>query len=103
MGWKECDRVSLRREFVCLAAVEGANVAELCRRFGIARKTGYKCLGRYRALGVADVPAASTITGILRRHGQIADAASRQRQPFQRFERTDPTSCGRSISKASSA
>jgi len=49
MSWQECDRVSLRREFVCLAIVEGSNMSVLCRRFGIARKTGYKWLKRYRA------------------------------------------------------
>lgn len=51
MSWKECDQVSLRREFVCLASVEGSNMSELCRRFGIARKTGYKWLKRYRLEG----------------------------------------------------
>lgn len=42
MGWKECDRVSLRREFVGLASVDGANVSAQCERFGVSRKTGYK-------------------------------------------------------------
>ena len=47
MSWKECDRVSERLEFVKLAAVEGANIAALCRRFGVSRKTGYKWLRRF--------------------------------------------------------
>ncbi len=47
MGWKESDRVSLRAEFVRLASVEGANRAQLCERFGISRKTGYKWLKRW--------------------------------------------------------
>lgn len=51
MSWKECDRVSLRREFVKLALVEGANMSALCRQFGISRKTAYKWLGRFRGLG----------------------------------------------------
>jgi len=51
MSWKECDQVSLRREFVCLALVEGSNMSALCRRFGISRKTGYKWLKRYRTEG----------------------------------------------------
>ncbi len=42
MAWKECHRVSSRREFVELASVEGACMTTLCQRFGIARKTGYK-------------------------------------------------------------
>ncbi len=51
MAWKECDRVSLRREFVSLALVEGSNMLELCRRFEISRKTGYKWLKRQREEG----------------------------------------------------
>jgi transposase InsO family protein len=38
--------VQSRREFVRLASQEGANVAELCRRFEISRTTGYKWLDR---------------------------------------------------------
>jgi transposase InsO family protein len=37
-----------RREFVALAAQEGANLSGLARRFGISRKTAYKWLGRAR-------------------------------------------------------
>jgi len=51
--------MSQRREFVMLAQVEGANMSELCRRFGISRKSGYKWLGRYLAegeAGLADQP-----------------------------------------------
>ena len=51
VSWRECDRVSLRREFVKLASVEGANVSALCRQFGVSRKTGYKWLGRFRLEG----------------------------------------------------
>ena len=42
-----------KREFVELAGVEGANVRELCRRFGVSPTTGYKWLGRWRAEGAA--------------------------------------------------
>jgi transposase InsO family protein len=37
-----------REEFVFLARQPDSNVSELCRRFGISRKTGYKWLGRER-------------------------------------------------------
>lgn len=40
-----------RREFVHLALQPGCNVARLCRRFGISRKTGYKWLARHEATG----------------------------------------------------
>jgi transposase InsO family protein len=139
MPWKECDSMSLRREFVELASVEGSRLAGLCRRFGISRKTGYKWLARYRAeaegglsdrsrrprsfrgvtppeieelvlslrarhpswggrklrarlqaLGSEQVPAASTITAILHRHGRIDAAESAKRGPAVRFERERP-------------
>jgi transposase InsO family protein len=141
MAWKECDRVSLRREFVELALVEGACMSTLCDRFGIARKTGYKWLQRYRSdglaaladrsrrprrfrtpttpavearvldardqhpawggrklrhwldrQGVGDVPAPSTITAILRRHGRLdhTAAATRPRRDWVRFEYPEP-------------
>jgi len=47
MPWNEVSAMSLRREFVMLASVEGANVSALCRRFGVSRKTGYKWLARF--------------------------------------------------------
>jgi transposase InsO family protein len=53
MPWQEVSTVSLRCEFVALAAAEGANLRELCRRFGISPKTGYKWLARHRAAGPA--------------------------------------------------
>ena len=46
MAWKEVTVMSLRKEFVSLAVNEGANISELCRRFGISRRTGYKWLWR---------------------------------------------------------
>ena len=51
VSWKESDRVSLRMEFVRLASGEDANIAQLCGRFGIARKTGYKWLKRWDEQG----------------------------------------------------
>lgn len=52
MGWKESDRVSERLEFVRLAEQGGCTMTELCRRFGVSRKTGYKWLGRMQEEGV---------------------------------------------------
>jgi len=51
MPWNEVTRVSLREEFVQLAMQSGANRRELCRRFKISPKTGYKWLRRYQAAG----------------------------------------------------
>jgi transposase InsO family protein len=43
--------MSLRKEFVMLALTAGSNRRELCRRFGISPKTGYKWLNRYQSEG----------------------------------------------------
>ena len=136
MPWQERSRMDERREFVAFAAQEGANIAQVCRQFGISRKTGYKWLRRaaagetdgedrsrrphtaptrtspvmeervlalraahptwggrklhHRLLadGVADVPAASTMTVILRRHDQLA--AAPPPRDFIRFEHPAP-------------
>jgi transposase InsO family protein len=139
MPWREATAVSERYEFVMLAMAENANVAALCRGFGISRSKGYKWLGRFKAegragledrsrrpktsprrtalvieeaaaelrakhpawggrkirrrlqdLGHAAVPAASTVTGILRRRGLIDPAESEKRVPFIRFEHAQP-------------
>lgn len=138
MSWKVGTEVDRRREFVALAESETANMTELCSRFGISRKTGYKWLNRYSSEGVAglenqsrrptsspgrsseelerrvlelraehtawggrklrrllqtegfaEIPSASTITEILRRHGKLSVAPA-PRGPYQRFERDRP-------------
>lgn len=48
MPWNEVDRMSLRTEFIEWARREDRNFSELCRRYGISRKTGYKWLAQYR-------------------------------------------------------
>ncbi len=53
MSWEEKSIVSQRREFVMLANVEGANIRELCRRYGIQPRIGYKWRDRYEAEGEA--------------------------------------------------
>jgi transposase InsO family protein len=138
MPWKELSIVSNRNEFVRLACAEGANVRQLCRRFGVSPTTAYKWIQRYRvqgadglidrprtphnspektpegveaavlelrdrhpawggrklrarlqALGHTDVPAASTITAILRRHDRLGPPA-RPTRNTQRFEHPTP-------------
>lgn len=139
MPWQEDTRMSLRKEFVHLALQQHLPLAELCRRFGISRKTGYKWLHRARhhveesfcdrsrrphsspfqtrcaieeqvinirqrhpawggrkiahvlkRQGLTDVPAPSTITHILRRHGLLVERESGQGRPYQRFEHEAP-------------
>lgn len=136
MPWQESTRMSLRKEFVIRARQDGANMAALCRQYGISRKTGYKwrqrdaeddtCADRSRTpqhqprrcsavlenavlamrqryptwggrklavklreTGLVDVPAPSTITAVLQRHGMIAP---RQHHPpaTRRFTHAAP-------------
>jgi transposase InsO family protein len=141
MPFRGMSAMERKREFVVFAAAEGANVRELCRRFGISPTTGYKWLGRYQAEGAAglieqsrrpktsrlrtpaaveakvievrdrsnnvwggrkikralkdrgeaDVPAASTIARILRRHDRLTEAGSAEHPgAWRRFERESP-------------
>ena len=139
MPWGAKNTVSLRKEFVQLASNGEINFSELCRRFQVSRKTGYKMLKRFKlqtSVGLQDqsrrphsspsktaneienqvvelrrryparggrklrrmlqnsgaenVPAASTITGILHRHQLIDLAESTQHEPYRRFERAAP-------------
>lgn len=47
MPWKEKTVMEQRKEFIEQAA-ECSNFSELCREYGISRKTGYKWLKRFR-------------------------------------------------------
>ena len=51
MPFREVSRMDARLEFVMLASVEGANIRQLCRRFGISPTTGYKWLERWQTAG----------------------------------------------------
>jgi transposase InsO family protein len=53
MPWKDVSLLSQREEFVLLSRHEGAAISQLCRRFGVSRKTGYKWLGRFAESGRA--------------------------------------------------
>ena len=52
MGWKSVTVMSQRIEFVKMVLEQRTNMSELCHRFGISRKTGYKYLNRYNAEGI---------------------------------------------------
>jgi len=137
MPWLEASAMSLKREFVTLA--DQASMTDLCRRFNISRKTGYKWRGRFLRegmeglqnrsrrprgspwktdrgtvnavlrirdhhpawggrkirrrlldLGFLEVPAASTITEILRREGRLRPEEAEKHEPWRRFEHSAP-------------
>src|SRR5262249_30786877 len=51
MPWQECSVMDERLQFVG-RRLAGESMAELCREFGISRKTGYKIFERYQECGV---------------------------------------------------
>jgi len=53
MPWKECSVMDERIQFVS-HRIAGESMAELCREFGISRKTGYKIFDRYQECGWRD-------------------------------------------------
>ena len=51
MPWKECSVMDERLRFVA-KLLDGEAMTDVCREFGISRKTGYKIFQRYRESGV---------------------------------------------------
>ena len=52
MGWKETCVVEERFKFIVDYRSDDWSMAELCRRYGVSRKTGYKWLERYEKQGM---------------------------------------------------
>jgi len=48
MPWKECSVMDERLRFVA-KLLDGESMSEVCREFGISRKTGYKIFNRSRS------------------------------------------------------
>jgi transposase len=57
MPWKECSVTQERLRFVA-RLLDGEGMSEVCRDFGISRKTGYKIFNRYRDQGSRRSPIA---------------------------------------------
>ena len=51
MPWKECSVLDERLRFVA-QLLDGEAMSEVCRAFGISRKTGYKIFERYKEHGL---------------------------------------------------
>lgn len=56
MLWFVQDLLAMRLEFVHLAHQLGANVRQLCRRFGVSPAVAYKWLARFQADGADTLP-----------------------------------------------
>lgn len=52
MPWTEVSPMQERMRFVIEAELTCCSFSELCRRYGISRKTGYKWLNRYKSGGI---------------------------------------------------
>ena len=55
MAWKKVLPMDERARFVLEVDKAELSVAELCRRYGVSRKTGYKWIRRYRAQGLEGI------------------------------------------------
>lgn len=53
MPWKEVNPMDQKILFIGDYLRGDADISQLCQRYGISRKTGYKWIGRYRSDGVA--------------------------------------------------
>lgn len=51
MPWKECSVMEERLRFVA-RLLDGEGMSDVCREFGISRKTGYKIFNRYKEDGL---------------------------------------------------
>ena len=51
MPWKESSVMEERLRFVALL-LDGEGMSDVCREFGISRKTGYKIYNRYKEHGL---------------------------------------------------
>ena len=58
MPWRECNFMDERVKFIS-RLLEGERMSDLCKEFGISRKTGHKFKNRYLSHGIrglADAP-----------------------------------------------
>jgi transposase InsO family protein len=53
MGWKETDKMDEKKEFIFRCWNREETFTEICRKFGISTKTGYKWLSRFKERGAA--------------------------------------------------
>jgi len=85
MPWKESSPVDLKTQFISEYLRHTISVAELCRRYGVARKTGYKWIERYESDGPSGLEDRSRrpLTSPARMPDAIADAilSARRRHP----------------------
>ncbi len=72
MPWQRTEPMDERLSFIVSWREDGVSMAELCRRYGVSRKTGYKWVDRYEAAGLAGLQERSRAP--LRHPHQVAPA-----------------------------
>ena len=77
MPWDEATRMTQRARFVLALADSRYTMTELCERYGISRKTGYKWLERYEHGGPA-VHSGLVMRGLPAVAGRITPAQLRE-------------------------
>lgn len=63
MPWKEFSVMEERLRFVA-RLLEGESMTDVCREFGVSRKTGYKVFDRYKEHGMEALTLARFDTGL---------------------------------------
>ena len=87
MPWEERSLMDVRLRFVQDIHRPGWSVAEVCRRYQVSRKTGYKWLERYEQVGPAGLVDRHALTGVELRTGAGRDAGARARVRLGRPDR----------------
>src|SRR5713101_1008907 len=89
MPWKECSVMDERLRFVG-RLLDGEAMTEVCREFGVSRKTGYKIFDRYKEHGL------EALTDRSRRPVRYANQLPEQIESLiVRLKAEKPPSCGR--------
>jgi len=86
MSWLTGSLVSTRERFACAALAQRESFTQLCRRFHVARSTGYKWVARFRRHGRAGLRDHSR-----RPHGSPRQLASRWRLALRQLRGHHPT------------
>src|SRR5437588_135563 len=95
MPWKECSVMDERLRFVA-QLLDGEAMSEVCRAFGISRKTGYKIFERYKEHGLEALTDRSRrpvrYVSLLRRCQRAQNAQNGRRKIAQRLGNRQSTS-----------
>lgn len=84
MPWGAICAVDSKLQFIAEFLKQEESVAELCRMFGITRKTGYKLINRYKAAGLDGIHELSRRSTRRTRSATTSPGSSSRRAPIIR-------------------